>query len=655
MSHRHEPQDDHQLGLHLPITRRDFLNGVAVGLGAAGCPMAASAATAASYDFVGQSLGAAALLHARRDGAPMPSVPAYAAGGESYDLIVVGAGISGLSAAHLYRQQAGAKARVLILDALPQLGGHAQRNEFTASNGRRLIGYGGSEALDSPSLWSPAAHALVRGVGIELDRFKKYYDQGWAKRHGLTQSAQYFAPELWGQGKLVRHAAAAKPAEWLAQTPLRPQAQADLAKLLGQPADPFKALSVAAKRARLAELSYDQFLTQALGLDAQLTRYFSNRTRAYLGAGTDASSALDAWALGLPGFEAMKLGEQVDALMSPSGRQAKGGRDDYIYHFPDGNAGLVRALLRALIPAALPGKGMESLVLAERDDSQLDRPGEAVRIRLGASVLKVQHAGAVAAAPGVDVSYADAKGALHTVRAGQVVLACFHRVIPFICPELAAPQVAALNDQHKVPLIYGTVLIRNWQAFARAGIRGFQLPGHFWDGVHLDMPVSIGSYRFPDSPAEPMLLHLSAVVLDGPSGRPEREQAAAGRKRLYNTSFQMLERELRALLNGALGAFGFDAARDIEAITLNRWAHGYAYEYMRPWDKYWPAGPLPIDSARRGWGRIAIANADAGAFAYAHSAIDQATRAVAELLPKARLPAWSRVPGPLPKALGLPH
>ena len=111
-------------------------------------------------------------------------------------------------------------------------------------------------------------------------------------------------------------------------------------------------------------------------------------------------------------------------------------------------------------------------------------------------------------------------------------------------------------------------------------------------------------------------------------------------------SFEHLETQIRQTLQSALGGFGFDHARDIEAITVNRWAHGYAYEYMRPWDRFWPDGPLPCETARRGWGRVAIANADAGAYAYAHSAIDQATRAVQELLPRARLPAAHVAPGP---------
>ena len=137
----------------------------------------------------------------------------------------------------------------------------------------------------------------------------------------------------------------------------------------------------------------------------------------------------------------------------------------------------MRALLRALIPASFPQArtGIEALVLAQRDDAALDVPGAPVRVRMNSSVVDVRHAGGdVGAARAVDVAWADAAGALHVVRAGQVVLACFHRVIPYLCAELPARQVAALDDQVKVPLIYGHVLIRNWRAFQRAGIAGLE-------------------------------------------------------------------------------------------------------------------------------------------------------------------------------------
>jgi spermidine dehydrogenase len=625
------------------VTRRDLLAGAAF---AALTPAAAAAEdrNAPQLTLAGQRLESAALLHS----GDFPAAPPFdASGGEHYDLVVVGAGISGLATAWWYRRHAGRPVRILLLDALPQLGGHAIRNEFVARNGRRLIGYGGSQSLDSPSQWSPAARSLLRELDIDLTPFESWYDQGWSARHGLDKSATLFTQEAWGHTQLVLRDKNTPPAALLAQMPIGDAAKRDLLRLWTQATDPFADLAPRAKRARLASISYAQLLREHLGMDAQVLRYLADRSKDYLGAGIDAVNALDAYALGLPGFEAMNLGTAVDPLMSPSARQAMRGSDDYIYHFPDGNAGLVRALLRGLIPAALPGSGAESLVLAARDDAQLDRDGQDVRIRLGTPVFSVRHAGPAGQARAVDIAYQRvADGSVHTVRASHVVLACFHRVIPRICPELPAAQREALMDQVKIPLVYANVLLSDWRAFARAGIAGFSAPGHFWQRASLDFPVSVGRYRFADGPDDPMLLHLSAVVLDGPEGSPEREQAAAGRRKLLAMPFEQLEGGIRSLLRQAMAPFGFDEARQIEAITINRWPHGYAYEYMRPWDRYWPQGPLPIETARRRWGRIAIANADAGAFAYAHGAIDQAARAVKELLPRADLPRWARQPGP---------
>lgn len=639
------PSIERRLGLDAAITRRDFLNGVAL----SGAGLTVPAAAVAGEGFLGQTDAANAALHALRDGRPVPALPAFdPVRDEAHDLVVVGTGISGLSAAWLYRRHAGKDARVLVLDAQAEIGGHALRNEFTSASGRRVIGYGGSEALDSPSQWSPAARSLVAGVGIDLARFEQWYDRRWSEDRGLTQHAMFFDRAQWGEDRLVRYASGTPAAQWAARTPLNGRAAADLAVLIDRPRDWLAGLGREAKRRRLASITYDDFLTRVCGLDAQLTRYFSARTRGYLGAGTDAASALDAYALGLPGFAAMSIGSAPDEAMSPSARQAIAGRDAYIHHFPDGNAGLARALLRSLIPSALPGSGIETLVLAQRDDTRLDAPNEAVRIRLRSPVLRVRHAGPVREAGAVDVSYLDAQGQARTVRARHVVLACWSRVIARLCgDELPQRQVDALDDQVKVPLIYANVLLRGWQAFAAAGIDGYSMPGSdLFTSVNIDMPVSIGSYRCADQPDDPVLLHLGAVVLGGAPGASPREQAAAGRARLAAMRFEDLERQIRSSLQRALGGFGFDAARDIEAVTINRWAHGYAYEYMRPWDAYWPRGALPALTARRGFGRVAVANSDAGAFAYAHGAIDQATRAVGELLPQARLPRVADLPGP---------
>ena len=628
----------------LSITRRDFLEGVALSLGA---PLPVAAAMAGQTDEV-----AAAAHVLRNDPARGRDGPAESDDGIE-DLVVVGAGISGLAGAWLYRQHAGRPVRVLVLDTLDQAGGHACRNEFISRSGRRLVGYGGSQSLDTPSLFSPAAKSLLEGVGIELARFKsEFFDADWRTRHGLVNQAEFFSAEAWGESRLVVRGKGEPPTAWLPRTPMPPAAQAALQRLWGAPVNVLPGLHRRALRARLAAMTYRDFLLGPWRLPKAAAAYFDSATMAYFGVGIDATSALDAWAAGLPGFGGLDLGEGVDARMSPSGRQLKAGEDDYVYHFPDGNHGVVRALLRAMRPELLPGQGMETLSSSRLVEAALDDPAADLRVRLRSTAVGVRHLGPPARAELVEVRYVDAGGRLRAVRARQVLLACWHRVIARLTDELPPAQVAALNDQVKVPLVYGTVLLNNWRAWKHAGIASIGTPGGFWHDVALDFPVNMGELRCSASPDEPILLHLGKVVVPG-DGRDPRTQSAAGRMALLSWPFEHFEQQTLALLQGALGEHGFDAARDVEAITINRWAHGYTYEYMRPWDRYWPAGPMPALTARRGWGRVAMAGTDSGAFAYAHAAIDQASRAVQELLPKARLPAWARVPGPDPRSIGL--
>ncbi|MEP7241935.1 MAG: NAD(P)-binding protein [Devosia sp.] len=640
---------DKQLGMDRPITRRDFLNGVALTVGAmalnAGSSGSSFAATPASdpaklTGLRGHSEAAMSVMHAIRDGSFWDTAPAPTPTGETYDLVVVGGGISGLAAAFLYRQQK-PDAKILILENNDDFGGHARRNEFVASSGKRMIGYGGSQSLEKPSRFSPLVSKLIADLGIDLSRFEtEFYNQDWWDTHGLTD-AHFFRKEDYGVDALVPEGDTA--ADWVPQTPLNDKAKADLIALIDSPRDYLDGKSRDEKLEQLSTMTYADFLTGIAGADPQLVTYFYEQTEEYFGIGIDGTTALDAWALELPGFDGMDLGDIPYKTMSPSGRLEKIADDDYIYHFPDGNAAIARALVRALIPAALPGTSMEELVLNTLDYGKLDLADAPVRLRLEASVVRVKHDGDPATATSVTLTYAEGKE-LKIVTAAHVVLACWSRVIPKITDEVAAPQVEALNDQVKVPLIYGTVLLRTWQAFATLGIDGFYAPGNFWKGVWLDDPVSIGAYKFTDDPADPMLLHLWAMPVDGPKNLSARDKATAGRYALTTLSFEDMERELRDLMDRALRDGGFDAARDIEAVTLNRWSHGYALEYMRPWDQYWPDGPLPIETARKGWGRIAIANTDAGAYAYAHSAIDQAGRAVNELV--GGVGGFATFPGP---------
>ncbi len=649
--------NDKRLGMDRAITRRDFLDGIAMTIGAAtfagGAFHARPAVAQAVADpavltgLQGQTDAAQNVMHSIRDSSFWSNNPAITASTETYDLVVVGAGISGLSAAFLYRQQR-PDAKILLIDPLDDFGGHAKRNEFTASNGQRLIGYGGSQSMQTPSFFSPAVTQLLADVGIEPARFEEFYDQTWSEDRGLS-GAVFFDAAQWGVDKLVIRNG--ETADWVNQTPMTDKARADLIALIDAPGDYLPGMTPEERLTKLSQITYAEFLLDYVKADPQVVDFFQTSTAGYFGVGIDATTALDARGNWNPGFDGMDLGESVSKFHSPSGRLAFTDPDYYIYHFPDGNAGIARALVRALIPNALAGSTMEDLATESVDYGQLDLSENPVRLRLQTTVVKVAHDGDPATAGSVTVTYAGADG-LTSVTAGQVVLACWHRVIPYLTDEIGQDQIDAMNDQQKVPLIYTNVQLRNWEALDELKIDGARAPGNFWSGFEIDFPVSMGDYKFADVPADPVILHLSKVLVE--PGLSSREQALAGKRQLMTITFEDMERSIRELLSKSLAGTSFDPATDIEAITCNRWSHGYAYEYMRPWDQFWPDGPLPIEAARQPWGRIAVANADSGAYAYAHSAIDQAVRAVRDLIGAADgAPAFSTFPGPPLDKLGL--
>jgi spermidine dehydrogenase len=414
-----------------------------------------------------------------------------------------------------------------------------------------------------------------------------------------------------------------------ANAPMAEQAKKDLRRLYSEHKDYMPGLSSDEKKARLARMSYATYLTDIAACHQDVVKYLQARPYSLFGLGIDAVSAQDAWGLAFPGFEGLKLdpapgsGQNRDAIRSAEAER-------YFYHFPDGNSSIARLLVRDLIPDAVPAANATDIIMARTNFAALDRKSNDTRIRLNSTVVRVAHHGDAATAPSVDIAYLRL-GQLQSVRAKNCVLACWHVMIPYICGELPEAQKKALAFAVKVPLVYTNVLIRNWTAFQKLGVSGVYAPGSFHTEMSLDMPVSLGDYEFPRGPAESIVVHMQRVPTH--PGLPSRDQHRAGRLNLYNTSFATFERNIRDQMGRTLAAGGFDPARDIAAITVNRWPHGYAYEYNSLWDPFWlNGGEQPCVVARQPYGRIAIANSDAGAYAYTDGAIDQAHRAITELL-----------------------
>jgi spermidine dehydrogenase len=202
-------------------------------------------------------------------------------------------------------------------------------------------------------------------------------------------------------------------------------------------------------------------------------------------------------------------------------------------------------------------------------------------------------------------------------------------MIPYICPDLPAEQGKALSSLVKSPLVYTHVALRNWEPFAKLNVHHIVAPGGYHTYTALDFPVSLGNYKFPATPKEPAVLFMLRTPCK--PGLTHREQSRAGRRELMDTPFATFEKNIRDQLNRMLGSAGFDAARDIQGLTVNRWAHGYAFTPNPLFDPDWNENEKPWVIGRQRVGQIAIANSDAGASAYTDVAIDQAWRAVGDL------------------------
>jgi len=534
---------------------------------------------------------------------------------EHYDLVVVGAGISGLTAAYLYRQKHGADKKILILDNHDDFGGHAKRNEHSI-DGATLISYGGSQTIVEPKHADQIVLAVFDDIGIDLKRFETAYDMDFFNRNGLG-SVTYFNKEVFGEDKLVQHPYCNYPnyveglpggklshEEAARQAPLSERGKEQLLRVLNGGLHTLQ-VPEAELQDYLDTHSYYDYLKDTLGVDDPGVMRMARHSGLDWGSGvTELMSIADAKSSGALGFAPVEVYDEDNP---------------YIHHFPDGNASIARALVKNLIPGVAPGDNAEALIKAKFDYAELDEPDNAVRVRLNSTVVNVEHLGNPEDAGDISVSYIN-NNQSYQVKAGAVVMACYNMIIPHIVSGLPEEQAAALRLQGKSPLQYTTVGLRNWRGMKELGIGVAMSPGNMHQAVLMDFPVSLGGYEYTKTPNDPCVIQMICCPY-GTLGNSIEEQFREARHRMLSLQFEDYEQEIRRHLSGMLPTEEFDFERDVASISVNRWAHGYS-----------TGGPG--DSTRIGrqpFGRITIANSDSAPGADAKTAMMMAHRAVNEL------------------------
>ena len=617
-----------RLGMHEPISRRDFINGTLVaGAGmwlggrARATPFAPDAADAwTGYGGIGDyarsngnTYEVMSVAHAIRDGKFERAIAHATDTGEMVDLAVVGGGISGLAAAVFFQKRRGG--RCLVLENHAIFGGEAKRNEFLV-DGQTVVAHQASAMFPVPKAggWTAGVYDMI---GMDRSHFEYQRWSGPSPEMPLGQTPYgqsrnygfWFGPRF-GQ----------RPGVWvidpwgrqLEGAPLSDDVKADLMRYRTVRDDgprPQKEGDAISRQLDTITLE-EHLMTRHRISRATVREFLSPVEGGGYGLGPDVLSAYCAYApeTEYPDDGDAALGDQM---------------------FPDGNAGFARLMVKTVIPEAFAGPRTVEAVWRNRVRfGALDRRGQPTRIRLNATVVRVEHAGDPARAPHVVLTYVKG-GRAFRVRARHVVMAGGSWTTKHIVHDLPATHRDAYAQFHRSPCLMANVAVRNWRFLYDMGMTG----ARWFEGIGnyltiRKMATIGGSDSFgPDSPTV-----LTLKVLFAQPGLPIAEQGSRGRAEMLGKSFAQYERELRQQLGDMFAAGGFDPRRDIAGIILNRWGH--AYVNPQPGFFFGVDGkPAPRDVLRdQPHGRIVFANTDlTGAMDHRNS-IAEAERAVRQIV-----------------------
>lgn len=623
------------------ISRRDLLNGVALGAGVGLLApmdlwaMGSTEASAGNASYPptltgmrGSHEGSYEVAHALAWEGKKPT--SYEALNEHYELVVVGAGMSGLAAAYYYWKKVGPEARILILDNHDDFGGHAKRNEFH-HNDRMVLSLGGAQNLDSPSNYSEQAGTLMRDLGIDANAIaametntpddyilggKLNGDVGMSLRDEDGKHVNvggHWYKFMHGRGDFEAG---------VRKLPIPADEQDRLIAFFGGAQDFLDDLSWSEQYDYINAVSYNRFLVDKVGLSQSTIAMFDGHLLVLNGVSGWQHTVLEAISAGAPGLRAMgwltNFVDSLAAMMVDSIAEVR--------MFPDGNASVARLIVQQLIPNVSPGmQGVEDVAIAPFDYDFLDRKAHTTRLRLNSTVVGVREASDEA----VVVEYVREDRPV-SVTASHCVLACYNNLIPLLCPEMSVAQKEGLSYGSRCPFVYANVLLKDGQAFSNLGVTFTHCPHDPFQWVSSAPTVSNGGYQPPRSPKDPMAVFMMGSPTPAVEGSTARDLYRAGRHAIYATTFAQYEARIREQLQSLLGQYGFDHETDIQAITVNRIPHGYAYTYLGLDDPEWEDGKAPHEIGRAQFGRISIANTDSEATPLMDAAFDAAWRAVEE-------------------------
>jgi len=613
-----------RLGMHEPISRRDFLNGtllagagLVLGPRLPGSLQISPADAWNGYGGVGDYARAHGNMyddmvtaHRLRDGEFERVIAGATDTGEMYDLVAVGGGISGLAAAVFFQKKRSGTS--LVLDNHAMFGGEAKRNEFNV-DGQTVIAHQASAIFLVPKKGA-YTDTFYNLIGMDRPAFTYQTCAEMPLAHSPYDEPQnygfYFGPQF-GQ----------RPGVWvmdpwerkLEGAPLSDAAKADLlrSRAAAEPA-PRPVTEGDAVSRQLDSITLEEHLLARYHISRDTVRTFlSPVAGGGYGIGPDVLSAYCDYAIQtqFPEDGDDELGDQM---------------------FPDGNSGFARLMVKTLIPGAFAGARTMDAVWQNRVQfGALDRAGQGTRIRLSATVLRVAHAGSPASAPHVVITYVKG-GRLFSVKASAVVMAGGSWTAKHIVADLPEGHRAAYAQFYRSPCLMANIAVRNWRFLYKMGLSGCRWFEGLGNYLSVRRQATIGGVSPTIGPDSPTVLTIK--VLFARPGLPLGEQGSRGRAELLGTSFAQYERAFREQLGDMFAPGGFDPRRDIAGIILNRWGH--AYVNPQPGFFFGTAGqPAPRDVLRNSpHGRIAFANTDlAGAMDHRNS-IREAERAVNQLI-----------------------